>query len=164
MVVPLKPQLEGAVLHDQDGNPISSVLDGLIRRLAVDAAVAVAANNALDGSIQVQAVETVTPLAGSTTFTGAARDCITFESFGISVFITRGAVNTNVDVIVENSSDGGVTFREVDRVNLPVTPSTLSRALNRVYSVTRQHYRAKLINNTANALSVTELVTMRKPV
>lgn len=118
----------------------------------------------VSGQPQIQAVETTTPLAGGATFTGAAQDCINFESFGISVFISRLAADTNIDVIVENSSDGGVTFRQVDIVNLPVTPANPTRILNRVYSVTRQRYRVKLVNNTANALAATECISMRKPV
>lgn len=123
-----------------------------------------AASVSITENVQIQNIETTAALGASATFTATTRDMINHESYSISVIITRSAVDTDVDVIVENSSDGGAVFREVDTINLAVTAANPTETLNRVYSVTRQDYRVRLVNNTANALSVTELITMQKPV
>lgn len=167
MPVPLRPEFYASVLHDADGNPIASVLVAGVRRLAVDATISgaiVVGAITIMGVDQDQVVETVVPLASGVTFTGGSRDCDKFESFGVSVFVTAGAGALNVTVAVENSSDGGVTWRPVDSVVLAGGVGA-SASFNRVYSVTRQHYRAKVTNNDGvNADAVTELVTMRKPI
>lgn len=118
----------------------------------------------ITGVTQSQNIETIVALAAATTFNGAARACATNESFGVSAFVQAGVGALDVTVLVENSSDGGVTWREVDTIKL-VGGVGESRTLNRTYSTTRNHYRASITNNDAvNALAATELVTMQKPI
>jgi hypothetical protein len=117
------------------------------------------------GATQIQNIETVVPLAAGATFVGAARDCINFESFGISVFVDPDAgVAIDATVLVENSSDGGVTFRTVDSIPLAgAVDATVT--LNRVYSVTRQHYRVSITNNDGvDAMDASELISFLKPI
>ncbi len=118
----------------------------------------------VNGLKQVQNVESVAALGAGATVNGASRDCINYESFGISVFLDPLAGQAiNVTVLVENSRDG-VTFRQVDSVTL-VGATDANMYLNRVYSATRQYYRVSLINNDgAHALTGTELISMQKPV
>lgn len=133
----------------------------------VDADLVIGDTVEISGYTQVQNIETVEPLVAGASFTGAARDMLKYESFGISAYVdAKPAAAPNVTVIVENSSDGGTTWREVDSVTLTGGGAAgATDKLNRVYSVTRRHYRARLVNNDAvNALDVTELVTMQKPV
>jgi hypothetical protein len=111
---------------------------------------------------QQQMVETTTLLGGSATFTSTGRDCITFRKFGVSVFLQRGAANTNVDIIVEDSLDD-VTYRTVESVNALLTPVATIVNFNRIYDSTRRFIRTRLVNNTANALAATEVVSTRKP-
>lgn len=154
-------------ISDKDGNVAALVFDGTVFRLAVDAIIGgpiIVGSASINGVEQDQAIETVAPLGAGATFTGAARDCDDFESFGISVFVTAGVGALNATVTVENSSDGGVTFRSVESVNL-VGAAGASETFNRVYSVTRTHYRVKITNNDGvNALTATELISMRKPI
>lgn len=119
----------------------------------------------ITGITQVQNIETVVPLAAGATFVGAARNCINFESFGISVFLDPAAgVAISATALVENSSDGGATFRQVDSTPL-VGAVDATVQLNRVYSVTRQHYRVSITNNDGvNAMDATELISMQKPI
>jgi hypothetical protein len=118
----------------------------------------------VNGLKQVQNTESVAALGAGATVTGSSRDCINYESFGISVFLDPLAGQAiNVTVLVENSRDG-VTFRQVDSVTL-VGATDANMYLNRVYSATRQYYRVSLINNDAtHALTSTELISMQKPV
>lgn len=118
----------------------------------------------INGVTQSQAEETVAALGAGATFTGTARDCLLYESFGISVFLDPLAGQSlNVTVLVENSTDG-VTFRQVDSVTLSGS-ADVNQYLNRVYSVTRQYYRVSLTNNDgAHALTATEVISMRKPI
>lgn len=154
-------------ISDKDGNVAALIFDGTVWRLAVDAILGgpiIIGAVTIAGVDQDQAIETTTPLAAGAAFAGASRDCDKFESFGISAFVTAGVGALDVTVLVENSSDGGVTYRFVDSVNL-VGGVGASASLNRVYSVTRQHYRVSITNNDGvNALTVTELVSMRKPI
>lgn len=121
-------------------------------------------NVAITGVTQVQNIETVTPLGAGGTVSGASRDCLSYESFGVSVFLDPDAGQAlNCTLLVENSSDG-VTWRTVDSVTL-AGAADATVVLNRVYSVCRRYYRASLTNNDAlNALDATELNTMMKPI
>lgn len=158
MPAPLNPNLWACVLHDEDGVPISAT-----NPLPTTGGGG-GGGGIITDVIQQQNIETIAPLAGGATFNGAPRNCLTFESFGISAYAEAAAGSLDVTVLVENSSDGGVTFREVDTVKL-VAGVGESRTLNRVYSVTRQHYRVSIINNDAvNALAATELISMLKPI
>jgi len=167
MAPPLKAHLAPEVPHDANGIPYDSTIrsDGK-RALAVDTGAAGGGGGTVQitENQQVQNVETTAALAGSGTFTSTARDYLNFEGDGVSVFIQRSAADTNVDVFIENSSDGGVTFRNVETLNLAVTAAAPTATLNRIYGVTRRHNRVRLVNNTANALLATELVTMQKPI
>jgi hypothetical protein len=113
---------------------------------------------------QVQGVDQVLPLAANTATPANSRDCILYESFGISCFVKAGAGSLNVTVLVENSLDGA-TWDPVDTIQMVDPAIGAGQSLNRVYSVTRQFYRVSAKNNDAvNALAVTRLVDMRKPV
>ena len=119
----------------------------------------------ITGSLQVQNVETTAPLAGGATFNGAAHNCISYESFGISVFLDPAAGQAvDASVLVENSSDGGATWREVDTIPLAGDVNATVE-LNRVYSVCRQHYRVSVTNlDGAHAMDATEVISMQKPI
>lgn len=109
-----------------------------------------------------QVVETVTPLGVSGTFTGAAKDCSRVGRFGVSVYVERDTVDTNVDVFIENSDDG-VTFRQVeDPTNLVVAAGNPDE-LNKTFVPTRRFMRFRLVNNTANALAATEGISTIGP-
>ncbi len=112
---------------------------------------------------QLFTAQTTTPLGPSGTFGGTAVDLQYYAGYGISVFITRDTVDTNVDVIVEESADN-LTWREVETINLAVTAAAPSNGLQRVYSPIRRYMRTRLVNKTANALSVTELYCAVKPI
>lgn len=118
----------------------------------------------ITGVTQVQNTETTTPLAAAGTVTGAARDCLSYESFGVSVYLDPDAGQAlNVTLNVQNSIDG-VTWRTVDTVAL-AGAADATVVLNRVYSVCRRYYRAQLVNNDgSNGLDATELITMLKPI
>ena len=151
---------EGAVklgqIVDGDGNPARVSLVGGIYRLAVDAAFAA-------GITQVQNTESTAALGAGATFVGSSRDCINYESFGISVYVKAGAGSLSVTVLVENSTDG-VTFRTVDSVTLSGGVGAAAQ-LNRVYSVCREFYRVSVTNGDgANALTNTEVISMLKPI
>lgn len=106
-----------------------------------------------------QIVDTVTPLIGSGSFGGASRDCQRKGRYGISVLVTRDTVDTDVDVIVENSDDD-TAWRHVETTNLVVTAAAPSNDLNKSYQPTRRFMRTRLVNKTVNALSATELVAV----
>jgi hypothetical protein len=118
----------------------------------------------ITGILQVQNVETTTPLGAGATVNGASRDCEVYESFGISVYLDPAAGEAlDASVVVENSIDG-VTWREVDTVPISGAADATVQ-LNRVYSVTRQFYRVSVVNNDmSNAMDATEVVSMLKPV
>ena len=109
-----------------------------------------------------QNIDTVTPLGVSGTFGGFSRDLGLVGRYGISVFVTRDAVDTDVDVIVENSDDGAA-WRHVETTNLPVTAAAPSNELNKSYQPTRKFMRTRLVTNPVNALSATELVSVIGP-
>lgn len=109
-----------------------------------------------------QDVETVTPLGVSGTFAGVSRDVERVGRYGVSVLVTRDAVDSDVDVIVENSDDN-VAWRHVETTNLAVTGAAPSNELNKSYQPTRKFMRTRLVNNTANALSATELISVIGP-
>ena len=157
MPAPLNPNLWAVVLHDEDGIPISPS-----NPLPISASLDIQ---------QVQHIETVAPLTAGGSFTGADRDCEDYESFGISVYVASDTpgVAINAIVTVENSVDG-TTWRVVDEITLtgptPTAPDLATPiALNRVYSVCRQFYRVSIENNDgSNGLSVTEVISMLKPI
>lgn len=146
MPVPLNPNLWPVVLHDEDGVPVSPV------------------NPIPLALTQVQNVETSAPLGAGASAVGSSRDCINYESFGISAYVAPSAGQVlDVTVLVENSTDG-VTFRTVDTINLSGAADAAAQ-LNRVYSVCREFYRVTVTNNDgAHALSATELISMLKPI
>lgn len=106
-----------------------------------------------------QIVDTVTPLVGSGSFGGASRDVKRVGRYGISVLVTRDSIDTDVDVIVENSDDD-TAWRHVETTNLVVTAAVPSNDLNKSYQPTRRFMRTRLVNNTVNGLSATELVAV----
>lgn len=119
----------------------------------------------ITGLTQIQNVENgLVPLGAGATLTGASRDCISYESFGVSVYLDPTAGQAvNVTVLVENSRDGS-TWRQVDSVLLSGAVDA-NVPFNRVYSVTREYYRVSLINNDgAHGLTISELISMQKPV
>lgn len=104
--------------------------------------------------------------AGSATIqvppSGGNFDMDKYESAGVDAFIERGAADTNIDVIVEKSHDG-VIWRNVETTNLAVTAGVPTNSFAKVYAMTRQFFRVRFVNNTANALLNHEYVLMKKP-
>ena len=120
----------------------------------------------ITGQDQVDDVQTTTPLAPSATFTSKEFDVDKYDSIGVSVFLTRDTVDTDVDFIIEHrwrTSGAGSTYRQLDLVNLPVTGAAPSNSLDSVYVSTRNLIRIRLVNKTVNALSVTEFGVQLKP-
>lgn len=119
----------------------------------------------IQGVTQVPAVETTTPLGAAATFDGASHDCLNYESFGISIYLEpTGGETVDTTVTVENSDDG-ITWRPVDTFSLNGAAADDPAFVNRVYSVTRQHYRVTITNDDAsNPLTVTEVDTILKPI
>lgn len=109
-----------------------------------------------------QAIDTVTPLGASGSFGGSSRKVERVGRYGVSVLVTRDAVDSDVDVIVENSDDD-VAWRHVETTNLAVTAAVPSNDLNKSYQPTRKFMRTRLVNKTVNALSATELVSVIGP-
>ena len=107
--------------------------------------------------------ETTAAIGPSASFTSAVFDCEGFESFAISIFLQRNVADTDVDYFVENSLDG-ITFRQVDTKNLPLSTAEPTQIVNRVYSVTRSFMRVRLVNNTVNGLLATELIVGQKEI
>jgi hypothetical protein len=118
----------------------------------------------ITGNQQVQNIETMVALAGGATFTGGDRDCINFEGFSYSMFLTGGGVATNIDMILEHKAALVDTYREVDRVAALVVGIGADVHLEKIFGVARSFNRIRIVNNTANALAVTEIVTMQKPI
>lgn len=112
---------------------------------------------------QAQNIETTAALGAGGSFTSTERVNRFFESFAISLFLEAGASAMDVDVFVEQRQDGGATWRILDQFNLSA-PAGDSVSVDRVYSVTRERARVRLVNNDgANALAATELVLTQKP-
>lgn len=153
MTIPIKGHARPAVLLLKDGTPVDAS-----NPLPVNAIVTV-------GSINqgIQNVESKAPLAGGATFNGATRDCEDYSGFGVSVHLVGGVVATNVDVVISYSDDNGVTWREAYRQNL-IVGIGVTVPFNQVYCPTRRYARASLVNQTANALAATELITMQRPI
>jgi hypothetical protein len=147
-----------ALLRNGFVQPIEGVSGG------VPVPVTVSGGAIVTAVTQVQNTESVAPLGAGASVAGASRDCINYESFGISVFLTpQVAAALNATALVENSRDG-VTWRTVDSVPMSGAAG-VSVALNRVYSVTREFYRVSVTNNDgANALLATEVISMQKPI
>jgi len=110
---------------------------------------------------QGQTVETTTPLGASGSFTSSVHDMVRQESFGVSVFLTGGASDSDVDVFFEHSFDN-ITWRVYDSVNIPL-PAGTDANLDRIYGATRRYQRVRLVNNQAVVLAVTEVGFMEKP-
>jgi len=104
----------------------------------------------LSGMLNIQHIETTTPLGAGVTFTGATRDCIHHSDFAVSVYADVAGT-----LYLENSMDG-TTWRQYDEVSV-----LAGVAVNRVYSVTRRYNRV-VYKNGATAQTVFELVTMLK--
>jgi len=162
MPAPLNPNLWPSVLHDEDGVPISSSNP---LPVSVGGGGGGNVNVVLTQVTQVQNIETTTPINHTDTFVGAARDCLQYESFGISVYLEPDAGQTvDATVLVENSSDG-VTWRQVDSFSLNGAAADAAAQVNRVYSVTRRYYRVSVTNDdVTNDLTVSEVNSMQKPV
>jgi len=156
---------------DEAGNTVDIIFDpiNLVWRLCVDAGLGGGGgvNATLIGNQQVPHIETVIPLSGTggpnPNFISLAYDLTNFAGYGISVYIQRLLGDTNVDVFVEDSSNGA-NWRLVKRINLVVTAAEPEATLGRVYSPVRQWMRVRLVNNTVNALLATELCLMLKPI
>ena len=110
-----------------------------------------------------QTIDTVTPLVGSASFGGLSRDTKLLGRYGISCLITRDTVDSDADVIVENSDDNSA-WRLVELTNIAVTSGTPSNEVNKTYVPTRQFMRTRIVNKTANDLSATELVSTLRPI
>ncbi len=102
-----------------------------------------------------QRIDTVTPLVGSASFGGTVRDLKLVGRYGVSVFVQRDTVDSDADVIVENSDDN-VTYRHLKTTNLPVTAADPDNEYNEVFVPTRRFMRFRIVNNTANDLAATE--------
>jgi hypothetical protein len=154
----------GAVeIKDQAGTRRASVVNsGGQDRLAVDAWIAGVA--AINFNIQVPIEETVIPLGPLGAFVGALHDCINYAGFGVSAEIVRGAGDATVNLVVEDSSDNGLTWHEVETLALDVTAAAPSMTLSRVYSPVRRYMRVSLVNTAAVALAGTSLAVMLKPI
>ncbi|MCJ2530698.1 MAG: hypothetical protein LN413_00050 [Candidatus Thermoplasmatota archaeon] len=113
---------------------------------------------------QRQTIETVAALAGSATFDGAWHDMESAGAgaLGYSVHVTRDTVDTDVDVILQVSHDKTL-IREKMLDNLPVTSGNPDQQLDvEAEQATRRYMRVRLVNKTVNALSATDLITIRK--
>lgn len=115
------------------------------------------------GNTQVQLIETVAALGASATFTGAERNNINFEAFGLSVYLLGGGTATTVTVTFQQSQAAAGTKRPADSVILNVAAGA-AVYFDRIWHVTRQYGQVTLTNNTANALAATEVITMQKPI
>jgi predicted amidohydrolase len=133
-----------------------------VPRLAVDCTLAVAANIAVDGNVQVQTVDRALAALAPGTVNLASHDCIEYAGFGVSVYLARTAGDTTVDVVIETSDTGAGNWREVDRQVLTLSVASPAANLNRVYSPTRRFMRVTLVNNTAACNA--EVVTLLKPI
>lgn len=155
----------GAVeIQDQTTNRRANVItDAGQDRLAVQASIAGAAAIGINANQQLQNIETVVPLAGGATWTGDSRDLLNFAGLGVSVYVARDTVDTLVQVLIQDSHDNA-TWRTRETVELPVTAAAPGNGTNRLFSPTRRYMRVVLVNTTANGLSVTEVVTMQKPI
>jgi hypothetical protein len=166
MPLPTNGFRQPVVICDETGNSVGMIYDAAsgVWRLAVDCSLAVAANIAVDGNIQVQNDELV-PLAAvlaGATWNGAVRDCQNYAGFGISVYLARIAADTNVDVVIETSRDNGATWRQMDRQTIALSAAAPTANFNRVYSPTRRYMRVSLVNGAANVNA--EVVTLLKPI
>lgn len=155
----------GAVeIQDQSTNKRADVITNSGQdRLAVQASIAAGAAIGINANEQVQNIETVAPLGGSATWTGTSRDLLNFAGLGVSVYVARDTADTVVQVVVQDSHDNA-TWRTRETVELPVTAAAPGNGTNRLFSPTRRYMRVMLVNTTANGLSVTEVVTMQKPI
>lgn len=115
------------------------------------------------GNLQRQTLETTTAMAGSATLVGKTHDMEDTRAGAMhySLTITRDSADTDVDLIVEHSHDASI-FRTVELTNHPVTAGAPTQEFDKTYPATRRFMRARIVNKTANALSVTELIGLRK--
>lgn len=155
----------GAVeIKDQAGTRRAAVINsGGQDRLAVDSWVAGGAIG-IAANIQVPVEETVVPLGPLTTYIGAMYDCRNYAGFGVSAEIVRGLGDATVNMLVEDSSDAGVTWHTVETLAMNVTAAAPSETLSRVYSPVRRYMRVSLTNTMPIALGGTSLAVMLKPI
>ena len=115
------------------------------------------------GNLHRQTIETEVALIGSGTVVGKTNDMESTRSAALhfSITVTRDAADTNVDLIVEHSHDAS-TWRGVEVTNLAVSVGTPTQEFDKTYVATRRYLRGRLVNNTANGLSTTEFITVRK--
>ncbi len=117
------------------------------------------------GNLQRQTLESIVALAGSGTVVGKTHDMEGTRAGAInfSLTITRdaGEGDTDVDLIVEHSHDASI-FRTVELTNHAVSAGTPTQEFDKVYPATRRYLRARIVNKTGNALSVTEFISLRK--
>jgi len=112
---------------------------------------------------QRQTIESVVALIGSGTVIGATKDMESTRAggIGVSVSITRDSADTDVDVHVEASHDSSL-WRIVETTNIVVTAANPDAQFDKSYQGTRKFMRARIVNKTANGLSATELIVVRK--
>jgi len=119
-------------------------------------------NSRLGANAQDFVTDTTTALAAGASFTTGSKDMKNHADLGVNVFVTAGAGSLNVTVELQESFDGA-TFRVFDTVTLTGAAGA-SASLARLYSATRRYMRVRVVNNDAgNALAVTEVGTVRKP-
>ena len=107
-----------------------------------------------------QIVVTEVALLGSANVQGAAQDMARCGSFNVSVRVTRDAADTDVDILVEDSHDA-TAWRAVETTNLAVSVGTPTQEFDKEYPLNRVWMRVKITNNTANDLSVTEVIVLK---
>lgn len=161
MPVPLEPQLDGVVLHDENAVPISAA-----NPLPVSAVLPPLANIAVDGNEQIQTVEAIGLLAGGAAFDGASKDNINHEAMSASLTVSS-TLGTTVTVRFQQRATGADTFRDADVASFAVPAGGAPGPLvnfDRVWSVTRRFGRIRVENTGANPLTTAELVVMQKPI
>lgn len=110
-----------------------------------------------------QIIVTEAALLGSADVQGVAQDMARCGSFNVSVRVTRDSADTNVDILVEDSHDA-TAWREVETTNLAVSAGTLTQEFDKEYPLNRVWMRVKITNITANDLSVTEVIVLKKAI
>lgn len=110
-----------------------------------------------------QIIVTQVALLGSADVQGPTEDMERLGSFNVSVLVTRDSADTDVDIEVEDSFDG-TAFRLVELTNLAVSAGTPTQEFDKEYPLNRKFMRVKITNKTANDLSVTEVIVLKKAI
>lgn len=114
-----------------------------------------------------QLILIVTPLEGSGDRQLVAQDMARCGSFNVSVTVTRDTADTNVDILVEHAHDGdqpSPAWEAVETTNLAVSVGTPTQTFDKEYPLNRQWMRVKITNITANGLSVTRVIVLKKAI